>query len=183
MFPVRKYFLGAILALIPFSGMAQPVAKTLCVYDPVGVNGDLFQMMKKFQLEALGLGVKFELKPYTNEKTAAADFQASQCNAVLVTGTRARPFHKFAGTLEAMGALPKYAHLNTAIKALSRAGAGKLMKSGEFESAGVFPGGAIYLYVNDKNINTVEKLAGKRLATLAFDEAAKTMVLIFLSFT
>jgi hypothetical protein len=175
-----RYRLATSLVMISLAfshnSAAEPVSKTLCIYDPAGINGDIFNMMKQYQIESLGLGVKFEMKPYTNEKTAASDFQASQCSAVLVTGTRARPFHKFAGSLEAMGALPAYSHLKTAVNALSRPGAAKLMKSGAFESAGIFPAGAVYLFVRDKSVNSVEKLAGKRLATLAFDEAAKTMV-------
>ena len=175
-----KIGLAASLVVIGLSvnsiANAEAADKTLCIYDPAGVNGDIFNMMKQYQLEALALGVKFEMKPYTNEKTAASDFQASQCSAALVTGTRARPFHKFAGSIEAMGALPAYSHLKTTVNALSRPGAAKLMKSGAYESAGIFPAGAVYLFVRDKSVNSVEKLAGKRLATLAFDEAAKTMV-------
>jgi hypothetical protein len=171
-----KLCIGLATLLVTQAAVANTGKKTLCVYDPAGGNGDIFNMMKQYQIGALPLGVSFELKPYTNEKTAAADFQAKQCDAVLVTGTRARPFHKFAGTLEAMGALPDYKNLNTIVKALARPGAAKFMKSGAFESAGIFPAGAVYLFVNDKSINNVEKLAGKRLATLAFDEAAKTMV-------
>ncbi len=173
----KLYFSLILAAGFAFSGTAFASGKkSLCIYDPVGVHGDIFNMMKQYQLGALSLGVEFELKPYTNEKTAAADFKAGQCQAALITGTRARPMHKFAGTIEAMGALPEYAQLETIVGALSRPGAAKYMKSGAYESAGMFPAGAVYLYVRDKSINSVERLAGKRLATLAFDEAAKTMV-------
>ena len=32
------------------------------------------------------------------------------------------------------------------------------MKSGNVEIAGLFPGGAVYLYVRDRNMNSVSKL-------------------------
>src|SRR5690606_33502407 len=64
-------------------------AKSLCVFDVSGANGDSYAAMKEFQAEAAGWGVDFELKPYTNEKTAADDFKTGKCDAVLVTGTRA----------------------------------------------------------------------------------------------
>ena len=93
-----------------------------------------------------------------------------------MTGTRCRAFHKFAGSLEAMGGLPEYKNLESAVKSLSRAGAAKLMKRGDYEVAAIFPAGAVYLMVRDRTINSAEKLAGKRLATLDFDSAAKVMV-------
>ena len=155
---------------------AAPAKKSLCVYDPSGANGDLFNAMKGYQLEALNWGVEFKLKPYTDEKTAAEDFKAGQCDASLITGTRARPFHKFGGTLEAMGGLPSYAHLTRIVRSLSKPKAKKLMTSGKYEVAGIWPGGAVYLFVRDRKVDTVAELAGKRLATMSFDEAAKTMV-------
>ena len=161
--------------VLPLTSQAQ-VEKSLCIYDPAGKDGALFGVMKEYQLEALNLGVKFKLVPQTNEKTAADEFRAKQCDAVMITGTRARPFHKLGGTFEAMGALPTYKLLRKAIKAFSKKKAAKFMKSGEYENAGIFPAGAVYLFVNDKSLNSVEALAGKRLATLTFDEAAKTMV-------
>ncbi len=169
--------LSAVLAL-GFSMMSAQAAekRTLCVYDPSGASGDIFNMMKDFKLEALKLGIDFELKPQTDEKTVADDFKASQCHAALMTGTRARQFQRFAGSIEAMGALPTYAGLKKVIKTGANPRAAKHMKTGDYEVAGVFPAGAVYLFVRDRSVNTVGKLAGKRLATLAFDDAAKTMV-------
>lgn len=149
---------------------------SLCVYDPSGANGDIFNLMKDYRTAAVGWGVEFTLQPYTDEKTASEDFKAGKCDAVLMTGTRVRAFHKFAGTAEAMGALPKYEQLKTVITNLSSAKAATLMKSGDYEVAGIFPGGAVYLFVSDRNTDTVEELAGKKLATLEFDDAAKVMV-------
>ncbi len=55
---------------------------------------------------ALKEGIKLKLRAYSDEKVAAEDFKAGQCDAVLLTGTRARKFNRFNGTLEAMGAVP-----------------------------------------------------------------------------
>jgi hypothetical protein len=150
---------------------------TICVYDPSGANGDLFQMMKEYKGSAMEWGVKVELKPYTDEKIASEDFKAKQCDGVLMTGTRGRALNSFSSTLEAMGALPTYPLLKKVLKSLlSTKGAKILNPKGSTEVAGIFPGGAVYLLVRDKNLNTVEALAGKRIATLDFDQAAKTMV-------
>lgn len=169
--------MGAMFAMLAVPGAASAnQAATLCVFDPAGANGDVFNMMKDYKSAATGWGVEFELKPYTDEKTAAEDFKAGKCVATMITGTRARQFHKFAGSIEAMGALPDYKALGMVVKNIQTAKAAKLMKSGDYEIAGMFPGGSVFLLVRDRNIDTVEELAGKRLATLDFDDAAKVMV-------
>ena len=169
----------ALCALAPLwatPARAEPVKKVFCVFDPSGANGQVFQLMKDYKVEALAWGVDFELRPYTDEKLAADDFKAGKCDASLLTGTRLRPFHKFAGSLEAMGALPDYDTAERVIKSLSKPAAGKLMTNQEYEIAAIFPGGAIYLFVNDKSVNTVDALAGRKIATLTHDDASKAMV-------
>ena len=96
----------AALILMTASVSANAGNLNLCVYDPSGANGDAFQLMKEYRIAALGWGVDFKLKPYTDEKTAAEDFKAGQCDGVVLTGTRVRGFQKFTGTIEAMGAVP-----------------------------------------------------------------------------
>ncbi|MCA9538037.1 MAG: hypothetical protein KC620_04080 [Myxococcales bacterium] len=109
----------------------EPIPKKLCIFDPAGVNGSIFTMMKDYQLEALKWGIKFEMKPYTDEKTAADDFKAGQCDAALITGTRVRPFIPFGGTLEAMGALPDYGLVQGLLKFLSKPTSAKALESGD----------------------------------------------------
>lgn len=150
--------------------------RKLCVFDPSGANGNVFQLMKDFALDATALGVKFDLKPYTDEATAARDFQAGQCDAALLTGTRLRPFQPFTSTMEALGALPDYAITEKVIKTLAKPGAAPLMRHGEFETVAVFPGGSVFLFVDDRGIDSVGDLAGKKIATLTHDDAAQAMV-------
>ena len=52
----------------------------------------------------------------------------------------------------------------------------KYMVKGKYEIAGVIPVGDAYLMVNDRNINTVAKAAGKKIAVLDYDQAQKIMV-------
>jgi hypothetical protein len=183
---VLKIIIMLSLSLIvvhAHANTAEPLSRSLCVYDPGGETGDFFKLMQDYQVDVLAAKpageagrVNFELKVYTDEQTAFDDFNAKKCHAVVVTGTRARSLQRFTGSLEAMGALPNYKLLKRIIKSLSSPKAAKLMKSGDYESAGIAPGGAVYLYVRDRNLNTVERLSGKKIATLSFDEAAKTMV-------
>ena len=160
----RTLIFTAVALMAPQLAIAAPVEAKLCVFDVSGKNGDIFNMMKDYQAKALGWGVKFEMKPYTDEKIAAGDFKAGQCDAVLITGTRARRFHKLAGTVEAMGALPTYKHLRKMLTSMHDKRMSKLMKKGKFEVAGLFPAGAVYLFVNDRSIDTVGELSGKKIA-------------------
>lgn len=169
--------LCASLALSPFvQAESDIMERSFCVFDPVGANGPLFAITKTFQPVALKEGIKLDLRAYTDEKVAAEDFKAGQCDAVLLTGTRAREFNKFTGTLEAMGAVPGEEEMRLLYNTLSQEKARPFLIDGDYEVAGVFPGGAVYLHTRDRAIDSVEKLQGKRIATLDFDTASVRMV-------
>nr|WP_282451813.1 putative solute-binding protein [Marinobacter koreensis] len=169
-----------MLSSLFLPSLAQAQGKVLersfCVFDPVGANGPLFAITKTFQPVALQHGIKLDLRAYTDEKVAAEDFKAGQCDAVLLTGTRAREFNKFTGSLEAMGAVPGEQEMRLLYNTLSQPKARPFLVDGPYEVAGLFPAGAIYLYTRDRSIDTVEKLQGKRIATLDYDTASVRMV-------
>lgn len=181
-FPQRVAVAAALCAslLLPSLVLAQTqdelLERSFCVFDPVGANGPLFAITKTFQPVALKEGIKLNLRAYTDEKVAAEDFKAGQCDAVLLTGTRAREFNKFTGSLEAMGAVPGEEEMRLLYNTLSQPKARSLLVDGPYEVAGVFPAGAIYLFTRDRNIDSVQKLQGKRIATLDYDEASVRMV-------
>ena len=168
--------LAAVFTLLLGATALAAEQRTLCVYDPSGANGDAFNFMKDYRAAAVAWGVELELKPYTDEKTAMEDFKAGKCDSALLTGVRARVFNPFTGTVEAMGAVQTYDQLKQLIRSLSNPKAAKLLKHGDYEAAAMFPAGAVYLFVRDGSIDSVGELAGKRIATLDFDEAAKVMV-------
>ena len=165
------------LCMLGLAGTAMAgEARTLCVYDPSGANGDAFATMKDYQVAASQWGIDFELKPYTNEKTASDDFKAKKCDAVFLTGVRARSFSKAASTLEALGAISSYELLGQAIELLSKDKAASMMKNGNYETAMIMPMGAVYLMVRDRKWKSIEDIAGKRITTIDFDQAALHMV-------
>ena len=148
---------------------------TFCVFDPIGANGPLFNQMKDYQLSALEWGIQLKLTPYTDERIAIEDFTAGRCDAVSVSGMRARQFNSFTGTLDSIGAIPTYRHLEIVLKTISATKAEKYMINGNYEIAGIFPQGAAYLFVNDRSIDTVAELSGKKIAVLEYDEAQQTL--------
>lgn len=89
---MRK-FIGA-LALTCAAPLASANTMSVCVFDVIGANGDVFNVMKDYALEMRSLGVNLQLKPYTDEGVAVGDFNAGQCDAVAATDLRTRPFNK-----------------------------------------------------------------------------------------
>lgn len=165
----------ALASLLAFAQTAS--AASLCVYDPAGKAGDYHRMLEDFALEASSWGTPIEVRAYTDEETAAKDFEAGQCDGVVATGVRLQRFNAFPSTVEAMGALPTYTHLKTLLTTVtaSPAAAKKLAKDGR-ETVGFIPVGAVYLFVRDRNVDSVPELAGKRIATMDYDRAAPAMV-------
>ena len=165
------------MVVVSSTARAETVKRTLCVYDPSGESGDLYKTVQPYALEALKWGVDFgHPQVRQDEKIAAEDFRAGKCDAVLLTGVRARGFVPYAGTIEALGAIQTYKQLKSAIGALAKPAESKFMKNGGYENAGIAPAGAVYLMVRDRNLKDVSSLAGKRIATLDFDAAANLMV-------
>lgn len=164
-------------ALLMTTGMvAHAETKTLCVFDLLGANGPFFSQMKGFKTAALEWGVELTLKPYTSERVAAEDFKSGQCDAVNFTGIRSRQFNAFTGTMDAIGAMPTYEDLKSVIATISSKKAAKLMVNDQYEVAGIFPAGTAFLFVNDRAIDTVGELAGKRISIMDSDPAQTEMV-------
>jgi hypothetical protein len=177
----RKKIMKWSHALIVATGLLAAVSTTqakqvMCVFDLVGKNGDVFTLMKDYQLAAKNWGADLELKVNSNEAVIAEDFKAGKCDAVSITGMRGRQFNSFTGSLDAIGAIPD---LNLAVKimqGLASPNFAKYMTNGKYEVVGVIPVGDAFLMVNDRNINTVAKAAGKKIAVLDYDQAQKIMV-------
>ena len=169
-----RLFMAFILTIS--SQAAFTGTKKVCVFDLLGANGPVFAQMKDYKTAALDWGVELILKPYTSERVAAEDFKSGLCDAVSFTGIRSRQFNTFTGSLDAVGAMPTYAHLKSVIATISAKKAAQLMKSDPYEVVGIFPGGAVYLFVRDRRIDTVGELAGKRFAVMDSDPAQTDMV-------
>lgn len=175
---IDKKTLGRLIIffLLVTSNIVLAVPKKMCVFDILGANGPSYAQMKDYKIAALNWGVELELKPYSSERVAAEDFKSGLCDVVSFTGIRARQFNAFTGSLDAIGAMPTYELLKSVLTTISSKKAAKLMFDDPYEVVGIFPSGAAYLFVNDRNIDTVGELAGKRIAILDSDPAQVEMV-------
>ncbi|MDO8268209.1 MAG: DUF6091 family protein [Moraxellaceae bacterium] len=164
--------LAALFSVTPVVAASQKI----CVYDPVGTQGEAFNMMKDFKLTAAKWGADLELKAYTDERVAAEDFKAGQCDGAIMTGLRGRQFNQFTGSIDSVGSLPTYKHMRTVVELLASPKSANLMINGPYEVAGIVPLGAAYVFVNDRAINSIEKAAGKKIAVLEWDKSQARMV-------
>ncbi len=150
-------------------------ARPLCVFDMAGAQGPLTTAMKEFALYSKSKGQPLEVRTYVDERVATEDFKAGQCDAVLLTGVRARPFNSFTGSIDSVGGLPDYGMLQRLLDTLARPDAAALMRQGDYEIGGILPLGAAYLFLRDRRIDSVAKMAGRRLAVLEHDAAQLRM--------
>ena len=97
-----------------------------------------------------------------------------------MTSMRARKYNKFAGSVDAVGAVTSNAIAQKAITyVLDKRNQHRLTATtnGEkYEVVGIIQVGLAYTFVRDKNIDTIEKAKGKKFAYLHYDQAQKTIV-------
>lgn len=178
-----RYFKALAMAAVTALGtaalpaQAANVDRTFCVFDIIGANGDIYNVMKDYKTAAVDWGVNVRLKPYTDEKIAAEDLKAGQCDAAVITGLRVRQFNSYAGSMEAIGAIPDYEQLQTVFQVLSsnNDSINQHLTSGNYTMGGMLPMGAAYLFVKDREINTVNKLSGKSISVMEYDPAQGQM--------
>ncbi|WP_416202358.1 putative solute-binding protein [Acinetobacter sp. ANC 4470] len=152
--------------------VAGQAKQTVCVFDPIGKAGDAFALAKDYAIEAKKWGADIELRAYVDERIAADDLKVGKCDS----GLRGRQFNKYTGSLDAIGALTDMKTAITAYQLLSRPQAASTMINGNYEIAGLGTIGPAYLFVTDKNINTLAKAAGKKIGVFKYDEAQPKLV-------
>ncbi len=168
-----KHLVAPMLAL---AAIAPAQAQRFCIYDPVGAQGSIYALGKDYALAAKDWGATLELRAYTDERVAAEDFRAGQCDGVAMTGLRGRAFNPYVGSIDSLGSVPSYRHLHVVIEVLSSPLSAAGMKRGDYEVAGIIPLGAAYVFVRDRSIDSIEKAAGKKIAVLDFDKSQARLV-------
>ncbi|MFM6957981.1 MAG: putative solute-binding protein [Acinetobacter sp.] len=170
--------LGAMLLL----GVNTQVnaSTTVCVFDLLGKSGEAYKVMEEWALTAKTWRADVRLVSYQSEAQADNDFEQGKCDGVYMTSMRARRYNKFAGSVDAIGAVPSYAIAQKAISfALDQRNQRRLTSTvghQVYEVVGISQIGLAYIFVKDKKMNTIEQIKGKKFAVLAYDEAQKIVV-------
>ncbi|MFT5716167.1 MAG: hypothetical protein ACI9T7_000340 [Oleiphilaceae bacterium] len=146
--------------------------KKFCIYDPVGKNGPSMTFLSNIVPTAIQWGLSVKLVAYTDERVASNDFKAGMCDVVFLTGLLTRQYVPFGSSLNAIGGIISEAGVNKVLKAITHPKAGKLLSKGNYEIVGTFPVGGVYLFVNDREIDTLEEFSGKKISILNDDPQA-----------
>lgn len=165
------HLLLSLLLMSPARAQAQ--GRTACVYDPAGRTGFMYKLAEAWAVAATGFGAKVELKPYTDEATAVNDFTAGSCDAVMASGVRLQRYNAATYTVEAVGGVPSYDLLKPVLSTLQTKDTyAPMFKAGAYETVGIWPLGAVYVFVRDRNLASIGALSGKRIASLDYDKAS-----------
>ncbi|MFP5429499.1 MAG: putative solute-binding protein [Gammaproteobacteria bacterium] len=157
--------------------LEKPLNIKVCIFDPVGNNGPAVQYAKDLILEARRWNVFIEVKPYTDERVVAEDFKAGQCDAAAISTLRAKQFNHFIGSLDSVGSVRNYDQMRSVMRVLyTNPKVAPMMINGSYQIGGVVPLGAVYVMVNDRKIDSIEKAAGKKVAVLEWDKSQAKMV-------
>lgn len=185
--PLTRTGLAALMLTLSSLNAQAAAAQKVCVYDMLGASGDMFSMSKDYALAMQKLGANITLKGYNDERLAVEDYRAGQCDAIVVTAFRARQFNHTAGAIDTLGAttiirdgkidMPgSYEVVRKLIQTYASPAAKALMVEGDHEVGGILPLGAAYPVLHDRRLNTVESLAGKRIAAFDHDKAQAIMI-------
>jgi len=170
-----KHLPGYGLLVLLLLGTANLHAKTICVFSLIGAQGELWQLMTDYRIAAAGRGETFQLRVFTDERVAGEDLKAGLCDGVLMTGIKARQFVPFSGSIDAIGGLHDYESLRVLVALTAHPKLADSMRHGAWETAGVLPIGAAYLFLKDRRITRVEDLAGRTMAVFDNDRAQTLM--------
>ena len=170
-------FILAIALLL--SSIAAQAKNVICVFDPVGANGDITALMKDFQLKAAQWGADIALKSLTDESIIVNELKAGTCAGALLTGINTRPFNRFSATVEAVGGTlgdQGMRNLLTTLLSLPEKKAQKYFRNSFYEVAGIMPAGSIYAFMGDRELYDLDKLQGKRVAVIDGDKVSQSIV-------
>lgn len=156
--------------LLPLLLAAQSaLAQVFCVYDPLGTSGDYFTLFKDYQIEAKRWGVNLELQAYPDDRELIKRFESGQCDMASMVGLRARKYNKFTGTIDsAPGLFESYSDMRAVLNLLAQPKVAPYLEKGGYEVVGALPLGAGYAFVSDRNINSLQAAAGKRVVLPSF---------------
>ena len=175
----KGFFILSTLALYGFSSMVQ-AKQQVCVFDLLGKAGESYKFLEEWSLVSKKWGAQVQLISFQDEDLVDKAFQNDKCDAVYMTSMRARTYNKFAGSIDALGGVSSNKIAQKAVEYVLDPRNTKRMTTtlqGEnYEVAGIGLIGSAYIFVKDRNLNTIEKAQGKKFAILHYDRAQRVMV-------
>jgi len=160
-------------------GTAQ-AGQNVCVFDLLGKSGESYKMMEEWALAAKEWQADITLIPFQDEGLVDRRLREGKCDAAYMTSMRTRNYNKFAGSIDAIGGVTSNAIAQKAISyVLDKRNKNRMLTTQNgtnYEVVGIVQIGLAYLFVKDKNLNSIEKVRGTKFAILQYDAAQKIMI-------
>ena len=154
--------------------------QNVCVFDLLGKSGESYKLMEEWALAAKEWQADITLIPFQDEALVDRRLREGKCDAAYMTSMRARNYNKFAGSIDAIGGVTSNAIAQKAISfVLDKRNKHRMVTAQNgvnYEVVGIVQIGLAYLFVRDKNLNSIEKVRGTKFAILQYDAAQKIMV-------
>lgn len=168
----KNLIVAAILTTIATASSAQ----TICVFDPLGSQGDNYSLMQDYAVAASQWGADIKLKPYPDEKLAAADYKSGKCDGAAMTSIRSRAINEFVGTISSPVGIVNNEQTKTILALMGNPKLAPDMLANGSEVVGVSTLGFAYIVTRDRSVNTIQELARLRFGTLSFDKVQKIVI-------
>lgn len=182
----QRVMAASLAALVSCPATA---GQKFCVFDFLGSSGDLYSMARDYALAMQREGVDLDLKGFNNEARATEAFKAGDCDALMATAFRTRQFNSVAASIDSLGSTTILRHGRVdmpatyeVLRKLIQTYAAPspkvtaLMTQGNYEVGGITAAGAAYPFVNDRKLNSVASLSGKRIVAFDYDKAQAAMI-------
>lgn len=144
------------------------IHRTFCLWDPLGKAGPVASTADDQKLRSLHYGMELDFIIYQNEQDLLNDFKEGQkCDAALVRGHQAIQFNRFAGTIEAVGAVKDRKQLQVLVQLMANPKLAPKLTDPEYTVLGVVSVGENYVFTNNRNLRDVVELRGTRVGVEA----------------
>jgi hypothetical protein len=143
--------------------------KNICTWDPVGQSGPVISIIDDVLPVTIEWGLELHFIPYFDEKQAVQDFRAGACDMVIATAITARRLITFGGSLDAIGAVTSMDELQSVMAAIAADETAADLVEGDYEMVVSIPVGAMYAFVNDRRISSVDAFRGRTIAVINED--------------
>ncbi|WP_370292554.1 putative solute-binding protein [Thalassolituus sp.] len=153
------------------------ILRTFCVWDPLGKAGPISSTVDDQKLRSLHYGMDLTVITFQDENQLIEALRnESQCDAALIRGAAAMEFNRFAGTIEAVGALPDRQHLQLLMQVMANPRMAPRMSNGKYKVLGVATIGGTYAFVGDQKTRRMKDLKGKKVAYQDLDPAMGELI-------
>ncbi|MCA6064980.1 putative solute-binding protein [Thalassolituus marinus] len=151
------------------------IVRSFCVWDMLGKSGPVYATVEDQTLRSLHYGLQLTVVPYQTESELINDLKNGTCDAALMSGSRALEFNRFAGTVEALGAVPDTNHLQTLIQVMASPKMADRLEGNGYVVMGVASLGENYLFARSEDISGPGSLSGKTIAVPQHDQSLQTL--------